>query len=104
MLNKIISLVFARILTQSLYSSLALGAQAGITAPSSANVGISWGALDSLIKASPVVQLTILILITLSILSWAIGWAKFKQFKSLKSANQHLDHLFWSSSSLDDLY
>jgi biopolymer transport protein TolQ len=104
MFNKKISPVFSLILAQSLFSSSALAASAGNSAPSSSNVGVSWGALDSLIKASPVVQLTILVLITLSILSWAIGWAKYKQFKSLKAANQSFDHLFWSSSSLDDLY
>jgi biopolymer transport protein TolQ len=104
MSNKKISFVFTLILAHSLYSSSALAATAGNSAPSSSNVGVSWGALDSLIKASPVVQLTILILITLSILSWAIGWAKYKQFKSLKESNHHFDHLFWSSSSLDELY
>lgn len=62
------------------------------------------GALDSLLQASFVVQITILILISLSILSWAIGWSKYKQFKVLKTANENFDKLFWSSSSLDDLF
>ncbi len=57
-----------------------------------------------MLKASPVVQLTLLILISLSILSWAIGWSKYKYFKNLKIANEEFDKLFWSSSSLDDLF
>lgn len=104
MLNKKNSSCFTLILAQTFFSSSTFAAEAAKSAPTSSNVGMSWGALDSLIKASPVVQLTILILITLSILSWAIGWAKYKQFKSLKNANTEFDHLFWSSSSLDDLY
>ena len=60
--------------------------------------------IDALLKASPVVQLTLLILISLSVLSWAIGWSKFKYFKNLKAANEDFDKLFWSSSSLDDLF
>lgn len=61
-------------------------------------------AIDSLLQASFVVQITILILVSLSILSWAIGWAKFKLFRQLKVANQNFDKVFWSSSSLDDLF
>lgn len=59
---------------------------------------------DNLLHASFVVQITILILLSLSVLSWAIGWSKYKQFKSLKIANADFDRLFWSSSSLDDLF
>lgn len=61
-------------------------------------------ALDSLLQASPLVQLTILILISLSVLSWAIGWSKYKQFQELKKANAAFDQIFWSTSSLDQLF
>src|SRR6476620_677052 len=91
MINKYFSPGFTLILAQCLYSSSAFAATAAKDAPTSSNVGMSLGALDSLIKASPVVQLTILILITLSILSWAIGWAKYKQFKILKTGNTEFD-------------
>lgn len=60
--------------------------------------------LNSLLHASIVVQITILILLSLSVLSWAIGWAKYKQFSSLKTANTEFDNLFWATSSLDSLY
>ncbi|MBY0553050.1 MotA/TolQ/ExbB proton channel family protein [bacterium] len=62
------------------------------------------GALDSLLHASIVVQIVILILLSLSVLSWAIGWAKYKQFQLLKKANTDFDNLFWSTSSLDTLF
>jgi biopolymer transport protein TolQ len=95
---------FIAILTQTFFTSSVFAVSYAQAAPTSSNVGVNMGALDSLIKASFVVQLTILILITLSILSWAIGWAKYKQFKSLKEANLDFDKVFWSSSSLDDLF
>lgn len=72
--------------------------------PTSTNVGIQMGAFNSLLHASFVVQIVILILLSLSVLSWAIGWAKYKQFQSLKKANTDFDNLFWSTSSLDTLF
>ncbi len=74
------------------------------SSPTSANVGLQTGIFDSLLHASFVVQLTILILLSLSILSWAIGWAKYRQFESLKVANARFDNLFWHNSSLDHVF
>ncbi|MEK6628019.1 MAG: MotA/TolQ/ExbB proton channel family protein [Bdellovibrionota bacterium] len=70
----------------------------------SSNVSLQPGPLSSLLHASFVVQLTVLILLSLSVLSWAIGWAKYKQFRSLKTANTEFDNIFWATSSLDSLY
>ena len=72
--------------------------------PTSSNVGMQMSIFDNLLHASFVVQITIVILLSLSVLSWAIGWSKYKQFKTLKTANADFDRLFWSSSSLDDLF
>jgi biopolymer transport protein TolQ len=68
------------------------------------NVGSQSGAIESLLQASFIVQLVLLILLSLSVLCWAIGWAKYKQFKSLKQANASFDQLFWKMTSLDDMY
>lgn len=35
---------------------------------------------------------------------WAIGWAKYKQFKALRHANAAFDQAFWKMNSLDDMY
>lgn len=70
----------------------------------SANVSSQVGAIESLLQASFVVQLVLLILLSLSILCWAIGWAKYKQFTALKQSNASFDQLFWNMSSLDDMY
>lgn len=72
--------------------------------PASSNVGIDLGPLNSLLQASIVVQITILILLSLSVLCWAIAWSKYKQFGALKAANEEFDNMFWSTSSLDNLF
>ncbi|MBC7467076.1 MAG: protein TolQ [Bdellovibrio sp.] len=72
--------------------------------PTSTNVGSGASPIESLLQASFVVQLVLLILLSLSILSWAIGWSKYKQFKALKHANASFDQLFWKMTSLDDMY
>lgn len=87
----------------SLFVSLSLPALAQSSSASS-NVDVNMSPLNSLLHASFVVQLTILILISLSVLCWAIAWSKYKQFKNLSSANEHFDALFWRTSSLDSLF
>ncbi len=74
------------------------------TSPNVSSSGLRGGGLDALLQASFIVQLIILILVSLSILSWAIGWSKYKQFQSIKQANDLFDHQFWKMSSLDDLF
>lgn len=74
------------------------------TAPEATKVSFKVNALDSLLHASFIVQITILILLSLSVMSWAIGWDKYKQFKNLKKANAEFDQLFWSSASLDNTF
>ncbi len=91
--------IFAAVLTLIL-------TQVGAAAPppTSSNVAVQMGGIDSLLQASFIVQLVLLILISLSILCWAIGWAKYKQFKSLKIANELFDQQFFKMSSLDDMF
>lgn len=55
-------------------------------------------------QASPVVQLTLLILIGLSVVCWAIGWTKWRQLKALQDANDVFNSRFWKAASLDSLY
>ncbi len=72
--------------------------------PTSANVAVQMGGIDSLLQASFIVQVVLLILVSLSILCWAIGWAKYKQFRTLKVANELFDQQFFKMSSLDDMF
>ncbi len=62
------------------------------------------GGLDSILQASFIVQVVILILVSLSILCWAIAWSKYNQFKKLRIANEIFDQQFFKMSSLDDLF
>ena len=88
------------IILGSILSQLSLAAPPS-TSP---NVGIQMNTIDTLLQASFVVQVVILILVSLSILCWAIAWSKYKQFKQLKQANEVFDQQFWKMSSLDDLF
>ncbi|MBC7754496.1 MAG: protein TolQ [Moraxellaceae bacterium] len=62
------------------------------------------GTLSSILNASLAVKIVILILVSLSILCWGIGWTKYQEFKVLKNSNAEFDNLFWKSNSLDDLF
>lgn len=65
---------------------------------------INTSLLDAILQAGLVVQLTLLSLIVLSVLCWAIGWAKWRQLSRLRDANEVFSSRFWKTSSLDSLY
>lgn len=67
-------------------------------------VAINTNPLSAILQASPIVQVTFVILILLSVICWAIGIAKFKQFQRFKSKNEIFMAKFWKVSSLDSLY
>jgi len=67
-------------------------------------VALNTNSVDALMQASPVVQLTLLILIGLSIFCWAIAYTKWRQLKIVSEANEHFVAKFWKVSSLDTLY
>lgn len=65
----------------------------------SLNVDVHFNAIDSILSASPVVQLTLLLLAIFSILSWSIIFMKFKQFSKVKQADDLFLKRFWNTSS-----
>jgi biopolymer transport protein TolQ len=71
---------------------------------SSAGVAVSTSAWDALFQASFFVQLTLLMLISLSVACWGVGWAKYKQFNLLAEANLPFSQKFEKSSSLDQIF
>ncbi len=89
-----------------LFVALLILTQMTAAAPpqTSSNVAVQMGSIDSLLQASFVVQIVILILLSLSILCWAIGWSKYKQFKVLRQSNELFDQQFWKMNSLDDMF
>ena len=67
-------------------------------------VAVNTGALESILHASLIVQLTLLALIFLSIACWGVGITKWRQFKKLSDHNELFLAHFWKASSLDSLY
>lgn len=87
------------------FSNITLGLFSALYAEeTSTNVGFNSGVFNSIIDASWAVKVVILILLSLSILCWGIGWNKYQEFKTLQKNNEEFDQLFWKSNSLDDLY
>lgn len=67
-------------------------------------VAVNTNAFDAILQASPVVQLTLLVLICLSILCWGISFNKWRSLKKIRTYNELFLVQFWKSSSLDHLY
>lgn len=67
-------------------------------------VRVNMSVFESLLQASPLVQLTLLILVMLSVLCWAIAIQKYKQFSILSTSNQLFLEKFDNSLSLDKIY
>lgn len=55
------------------------------------------------LEAGPVVFLVLLILMSLSVLSWAMSVAKYVHLKKVASANDEFIGKFWENKSLNDL-
>jgi biopolymer transport protein TolQ len=67
-------------------------------------VGVNTNALDAILGASWVVQLTLLCLIALSLWSWAIIFGKRKQFQQAKERDERFLEVLWNAKSLDEVY
>lgn len=67
-------------------------------------VAINTTAWDAILQASPIVQLTLLVLVFLSVVCWAVGITKWRQFKEISEQNELFLAHFWKASSLDNLY
>jgi biopolymer transport protein TolQ len=67
-------------------------------------VAVNTSALDAVWQASAIVQITLLILVVLSVFCWAVAISKFKQFQEIEKANSRFLDRFWKATSLDVLY
>lgn len=68
------------------------------------SVSVNTSSMDAIAQASPVVQLTLVILVVLSVFCWAIGYTKFQTFKKMRTADDLFLNKFWKVNSLDTLY
>ena len=57
-----------------------------------------------LLHASFVVQLVVLLLLAISVASWAAIVRKLGAIKRIKNLNEEFERVFWSGTSLNDLY
>lgn len=69
----------------------------------SSNVGVNLNTMDAILSASWAVQLTLLILIIFSVLSWSVILMKYKQFKKVRHGNMLFLKLFWNTPSWDKI-
>lgn len=67
------------------------------------SVSVNTGAWHAITSASLPVQLTLLTLIGMSIVSWAIILKKKKQFSETISENEEFLDFFWKANSLDEI-
>lgn len=68
------------------------------------SVSVNTSSMDAIFHASPIVQLTLLILIVLSVFCWAIGYTKYQTFIKMRQADELFLSKFWKVNSLDTLY
>lgn len=67
-------------------------------------VAVNTSVFDAVLQASPIVQLTLIILIGLSIVCWGISFNKWRVLRKIRLYNELFLVEFWKSSSLDNLY
>jgi biopolymer transport protein TolQ len=60
--------------------------------------------VELVLQASIVVQLVVLLLLIVSIASWAAIFRKLSAFRTVHNLNDEFERNFWSGASLNDLY
>lgn len=65
------------------------------------SAAVNLNSFDAIMSASPVVQLTLLCLVGLSVTCWAVGFFKWRQIQQLTSKDSYFLERFWEASSLD---
>jgi biopolymer transport protein TolQ len=75
-----------------------------MAASSQTSAAMDFSVLDAMISASWPVQLTLLTLIGLSVVTWAIIFTKKKSIDINRAANSDFLDVFWQATSLDDIH
>ena len=73
-------------------------------ASTTSKVTVNTNAFDAILMAGPVVQLTLLVLIGMSIMCWAVALSKYKMFKKVEGNDELFYREFNKMSSLDSLF
>ncbi len=75
----------------------------GVALGAPVKTGVQVGAWSAILSAGPLVQLTLVVLVALSVLSWAIIFAKWKQFDKSQVTNSQFLDVFWRAKSLEEV-
>jgi biopolymer transport protein TolQ len=67
------------------------------------SVNMNVDAWHAIMSASTIVQLTLLLLVSMSVFSWAVMIQKRSQFDNVEQANVPFEEKFWKSASLEDI-
>jgi len=73
-------------------------------AASNVKVAVNTSTFDALLNASPIVQAVLLLLVALSVVSWAIIFAKRRQLSIVSDENAGFLEVFWKAPSLDAIH
>jgi biopolymer transport protein TolQ len=68
------------------------------------SVAVNTSSMDAISQASPLVQMTLVILIVLSVFCWAIGITKYISFKKISESDELFLAKFWKANSFDILF
>ena len=60
--------------------------------------------LDAILSANLIVQITFIILIVMSVVSWSLIFYKWFLFKKTKKDNEKLKHIFQKANSFEEIY
>lgn len=66
-------------------------------------MAVNWDIFGAIAEASLVVQLTLLLLVALSVICWGVAITKFLQIRQMTSLNEKFLRKFWKAASLEDL-
>ncbi len=81
-----------------------MGSTAYAASKSIVKIGMKMDVWDLILNSGVIVKFVLLLLITFSILSWAIMLAKKVQISRMSHSNQHFLDLFWKATSLDGIF
>lgn len=72
-------------------------------AETSSKVAVNTSVMNAIFNASAIVQLTLLILVGMSVFSWAIIFSKKKYFAEVREKNEAFLDFFWKANSFDEV-
>lgn len=73
-------------------------------AESTAQPTTSFNTIELILHSGPIVLAVLLLLLTFSVLSWAIIWTKWKMIGKTNQVSEEFLDIFWSGRSMDFIY